>query len=88
MGPSKSTSHGKPAYLNEIVVTDLVTHKPLAPNVRGEVMCRGAVVFDGYWNNADATSAAFRDGWFSTGNIGYLAAAILATLSVPRRLYS
>jgi long-chain acyl-CoA synthetase len=35
----------------------------------GELALRGANVFPGYWNRPDATEAAFRDGWFLTGDI-------------------
>jgi long-chain acyl-CoA synthetase len=37
----------------------------------GEVALRGAVVMKGYWNRQDATAAVLRDGWFSTGDLGY-----------------
>ena len=37
----------------------------------GEVALRGALVMKGYWNRPDATSAALRDGWFLTGDLGY-----------------
>jgi long-chain acyl-CoA synthetase len=37
----------------------------------GEVALRGAVVMKGYWKRPDATSAALRDGWFYTGDLGY-----------------
>jgi acyl-CoA synthetase (AMP-forming)/AMP-acid ligase II len=37
----------------------------------GEVQLRGPHVFAGYWNDPDATAAAFTpDGWFRTGDIG------------------
>ena len=36
----------------------------------GELWVRGPNVCDGYWRRADATSAAWRDGWFRTGDIG------------------
>ena len=33
-------------------------------------MLRGPKVFPGYWRDPDATAAAFRGGWFHTGDIG------------------
>lgn len=36
----------------------------------GEVWVRGPSVFAGYHERADATRAAFRDGWFLTGDVG------------------
>jgi fatty-acyl-CoA synthase len=35
-----------------------------------EVLVRSNVVFDGYWNQRDATAAALEDGWFHTGDGG------------------
>ncbi len=43
---------------------------PVAAGERGEVVLRGPKVFRGYWNDPDATAAAFRGGWFHTGDIG------------------
>jgi long-chain acyl-CoA synthetase len=35
-----------------------------------ELLVRGGVVFNGYWNNDTETRAVFTDGWFHTGDLG------------------
>ncbi len=39
----------------------------------GELCFRGPSVTAGYWENPEATRAAFRDGWLHTGDLGYMA---------------
>jgi long-chain acyl-CoA synthetase len=40
---------------------------------RGEVWIKGPTVMNrGYWHRPDANEAVFSDGWFHTGDIGYL----------------
>ncbi|HQV03290.1 MULTISPECIES: class I adenylate-forming enzyme family protein [unclassified Novosphingobium] len=47
--------------------------KVLPPNRVGEVAFRSIVNFGGYWENPEATAAAIMpDGWFRTGDLGYL----------------
>jgi long-chain acyl-CoA synthetase len=38
----------------------------------GEILVRGELVMDGYWQLPDATAAAIQDGWLHTGDIGAL----------------
>lgn len=35
-----------------------------------ELLVKGGVVFNGYWNNVKETDAVFSDGWFHTGDLG------------------
>ena len=37
----------------------------------GEIVLRGENILKGYYKNPDATTIAFRNGWFHTGDIGY-----------------
>ncbi len=41
----------------------------VAPGESGELEIRGAGVFLEYWNRPDETRAAFREGWFRTGDV-------------------
>ena len=38
----------------------------------GEIWLSGVTVMREYWNQPEATAAALRDGWFRTGDIGYV----------------
>jgi acyl-CoA synthetase (AMP-forming)/AMP-acid ligase II len=67
----KLGSVGKPVVHTEIeVVGD--DGQPLPAGETGEIVIRGPKVFSGYWNDAEATSRAIRDGWFHTGDVGVI----------------
>jgi acyl-CoA synthetase (AMP-forming)/AMP-acid ligase II len=44
----------------------------LGPNERGEVCIKGPNVITGYENNPEANATSFFDGWFRTGDQGFL----------------
>ena len=48
--------------------------RPVRAGSEGEVAVRGPSVVDEYLGDAAATDAAFRDGWFRTGDVGRLSA--------------
>jgi fatty-acyl-CoA synthase len=49
-----------------------MTEVPRDGQTMGEVMFRGNIVMKGYLKNPSATTEAFRDGWFHTGDLGVL----------------
>jgi malonyl-CoA/methylmalonyl-CoA synthetase len=50
----------------------------------GELWVRGPNVCDGYWRRSEATAAAWKDGWFRTGDIGKRSADGYITLEGRR----
>jgi len=72
-GPiSKPSSIGLPlpGITAQIVSLD-DPHKVLGANEVGELRIKGANVMQGYWKRPKETAAAFADGFFLTGDIGY-----------------
>jgi fatty-acyl-CoA synthase len=44
----------------------------LSPGETGEICVCGLAVFAGYYDNPEANAKAFRNGWFRTGDLGYV----------------
>jgi len=64
----KPGSIGAPIEGVEMKVVDDDGHDLPAGEV-GEIVIRGHNLMKGYWNRADATAEAIRDGWFHTGDM-------------------
>jgi long-chain acyl-CoA synthetase len=64
-------SAGLPPEGVELRVADLDTGEALAPGVTGEIQARSASVMAGYLPD-EATAGAFADGWYRTGDVGWL----------------
>ncbi|WP_340377855.1 long-chain fatty acid--CoA ligase [Streptomyces sp. SS7] len=69
----KTGSAGLPMPYTEIRLIDPVTGAEIdSPDTQGEICVRGPNVAAGYWDNPQATRAAFDErGWFRTGDIAY-----------------
>jgi len=78
-GPKKDLlrSAGKPIEGVELRVVDPGAEKDCAEGEVGEVLIRSAQNMKGYWSNDKATRAAFTDGWFRSGDAGYLRSGYL-----------
>ncbi len=51
----------------------------------GEILVRGPMVFNGYWERPDATAEALQDGWLKTGDLGSLDAQGHLTITGRKR---
>ncbi|MCE3550201.1 acyl--CoA ligase [Pseudonocardia sp. RS11V-5] len=68
---SHPDSVGRLAPGADIRVVDPATGEDAEPEGVGELWFRGPNVVRGYWNNPGGTAAAFTDGWFHTGDLGF-----------------
>jgi fatty-acyl-CoA synthase len=69
---SKIGSVGKPVVNLDVKILG-PDDAQAGPGSQGEILLRGPKVVSRYWNNPEATAAAFTaDGWFRTGDIGHL----------------
>jgi fatty-acyl-CoA synthase len=46
--------------------------REMKPGKTGEICVIGPAVFAGYYDNPEANTKAFRDGWFRTGDLGHM----------------
>jgi long-chain acyl-CoA synthetase len=67
---ARPDSVGRCAVGTDVRVVDPATGEDVPDGDVGELWFRGPNVVRGYWNNPEATAAAFTDGWFHTGDLG------------------
>jgi fatty-acyl-CoA synthase len=56
----------------EVRICDPDSGAVLPPGAQGEIELKGPSLLREYFGDAPATAAAFHDGWFRTGDLGYL----------------
>jgi long-chain acyl-CoA synthetase len=64
-------SVGTPIENVEMKVVD-PSDSEVGPGTWGEIVIKGPNVMLGYWNRPRETADAVRDGWFHTGDVGYM----------------
>lgn len=70
--PELAATVGRPFPRVEIVVCNPESGAQLAVGETGEVHVRSPQMMDGYNGDPELTARVLRDGWYSTGDIGYL----------------
>lgn len=65
----KIGSIGKPQIMTEVRLVD-ASGKVVADGAPGEIQFRGANITPGYFNNHEATAAAFDGDWLKSGDVG------------------
>ena len=62
---------GRPVPGTRVRIVSLEDSEPLSPGAVGEIQVRSDAVMAGYLPS-EATAQAFSDGWYRTGDVGYL----------------
>ena len=74
LGPDEQDAHagsaGRPVVNVETAILDEVDN-PLAAGLVGEIAHRSPHLTQGYLEDPERTAAAFRGGWFHSGDLGY-----------------
>jgi len=66
----KLGSAGRP--LPPVQLCIMHENRPASTGEPGEIFLKGPTITPGYADRPEATTQAFQDGWFATGDIGYL----------------
>lgn len=69
---NKPGSVGKALPGVQVRIENLETGKDCAPDEVGKILVKGDLVMKGYYNDPELTAAAIKEGWYDTGDMGYL----------------
>jgi long-chain acyl-CoA synthetase len=71
LGGNALTAAGRPLFGVELQLTDSLGNA-LPRGEAGEVCARGGNLMREYWHKPEETEAVLRDGWYRTGDIGFV----------------
>src|SRR5436305_1820703 len=70
--PERLASAGRPVSGVQLRVVDPDTGRDVEQGQTGEFWIKSAQTAIGYWNRPEDTAKAFEDGWYRTGDAGYV----------------
>jgi acyl-CoA synthetase (AMP-forming)/AMP-acid ligase II len=70
-GGARVRSAGRATYFAEVKVVD-PSDRELSRGTVGEILIRGPMMMQGYWNQPKLSEDALRGGWMHTGDAGYM----------------
>ena len=70
--PERLASAGRPVSGVQLRVVDPDTGRDVEQGQTGEFWIKSAQTAIGYWNQPEDTAKAFQDGWYRTGDAGYV----------------
>lgn len=71
MAHKKMGSVGKPVFHADVRIVD-ENGMPVPPGVVGEIIVKGPVVMNGYWERPDLTKDVIKNRWLYTGDLAYM----------------
>ena len=71
-GQRKPGSVGLPLPNLEVRIVDPETLADVNPGQTGEIWLKGPSVTAGYWQKPEETARSFENGWFKTGDLGFV----------------
>ncbi len=69
---NKPGSLGKVIPNTQVRIENFETGEECKPGVVGKIMVKGDLVMKGYYGDPELTSEVLKDGWYDTGDMGYI----------------
>jgi len=75
---TNTNDHNKPGSVGRILpnvqvrIENLETGEECKPGEVGKIMVKGDIVMKGYYDDPELTKEAFINGWYNTGDMGYI----------------
>ncbi len=70
--PNYLGSAGQPLLATDIKIVDPDTLEEIGMYRKGVLLVKGPQIMKGYYKNKEATDAVLKDGWFNTGDLGFI----------------